>query len=105
MRQSKVNTVTVPGIGQKNPATLYIADHVPMRVVVRNVGGSTIVLAHESPVLTMAQVIAGAYRLPPGQEDVFVLAPKQGLYAASAGNNGQVSYAASEAVPTYQMES
>jgi len=105
MRESKVNTITAPAAGSANPATLFYADTHPMRVLVRNVGGSLIYLAHDSNTLTQTGVTANAFRLPSGQSEVFVLAPKQALFAASSGAAGLVSIAVSEAIPTTSMES
>jgi hypothetical protein len=101
---STVNTLNVPVIGQ-DPSTLFKAAGKPVRVVVRNVGGSLLHIAYESTTLNNSQVIANAFRLPPGASEVFVLMPKQGLYAGAAGAGGQVSIAVSEALTMGHVES
>lgn len=105
MRESKVNTLNVPQVGSTNPATLFYADKVPMRVVVRNVGGALLLIAHDSNTLQQGAIVANAFRLPSGDSEVFVLAPKQGIFAASAGAGGQASIAVSEAIPNMNLES
>jgi hypothetical protein len=44
-------------------------------------------------------ITTGAYRLPPGAADPFVLAPGQQLFAAALGAGGLVSVSQSEALP------
>lgn len=70
-----------------------------MRVVVRNTGGVVVFIAHDVADLAALSNIGAAYQLPPGQADVFVLAPEQSIIAASQGAGGQVCIAASEAIP------
>lgn len=101
---SVVNTVIVPTIGT-NPATLYSAAKVPLRVVVRNVGGAVLFIAHDSSTLAQPPALAGTFQLPPGVSEVFVLIPRQGIYAASAGAGGLASIAVSEALLQVWMES
>ena len=102
---SKVNTVQVPLFGT-NPATLYQAADVPLRILVRNVGGTNLLLAHEAPTLqTTPPQQAGTFLLPPGTSEVFVLQPREGLLAAAVGGGGMASIAVSEALPTFSMES
>lgn len=106
MQDSKLNTLSVPIIGQNaNPSTLVYASGAPMRVVVRNTGPTLIFISHDSNTLRATTVAAGAFRLAPGEEDVYVLAAKQGLFAGSNGAGGEVSIAMSEAIPTTSMES
>ncbi len=95
---SLVNTVFVPQVGT-NPALLYIAAERPLRIVVRNVGGAIIFLAHDATTLGQTPVLAGTFQLPPGHESVFVLMPRQGISAAAAGAGGLASVAVSEAIP------
>lgn len=101
MRPSLVNTVAVPVAGSPNPATLYIATTQPLRILIRNVGGNLVFLAHNaSDLSTNANSgIIAAYQLPAGYADVFVLAPKQGMYAVGFGGGSQISIAVSEALP------
>lgn len=107
MRNSKVSTVDVPAAGSQNPAQIYVADKIPMRVVIRNTGGVPIYIAHEPEALTAAGTsgVQATFQLPVDRSEVFVLAPKQGIYAAGFGGGGQASYAVSEAIPTQWMES
>jgi hypothetical protein len=100
MHDSKLNTMAVPVVGSDSPATVTQATDVPFRVMVRNVGGNIVFLAHSSGALQAAPVSADTYQLPPGQVDVFVLNEKQGLYAASQGGGGVLSCAISVALPT-----
>jgi len=105
MQDSKVNTVQVPPTGT-NPSVLIYATQTPMRVVVRNVGGTTIFLAHDTSVLQGSPPgLAGTFQLPAGASEVFVLQPKQGLFAAATGAGGIASIAVSEAIPSKLMES
>lgn len=78
-----------------------------MRALVRNVGGNLVYIAHANGDLSQINSLGAVYQLPAGQADVFVLAPRQTLFAASNGGGGQVSVALSEAIPVGQryMES
>lgn len=107
MRNSQVNTVSVPLAGSVSPATLFQATDKPMRIIVRNTGGALLFLAHDASTLVVdgSAGVQGTFQLPVGDSEVFVLAPKQGIYAIAFGNGGQVSMAVSEAVPTVWMES
>ena len=100
---SSANSMVVPAFGG-NPATIYKADRHVLRLLVRNVGGPTLSIAYDATML-MTPTLAGIYQLPPGQSDVFVLMPRQGLFAISAGNGGVVSVAISVAIPSTSMES
>lgn len=104
MRPSKLDTLIIPDITTKSPATLAHASETPLRVLVRNVGGNDIFMAHNTNELTQAGLVSGVYQLPAGQEDVIVLAPKQAIYASGQGAAGRVSVAISEVIPP-QMES
>jgi len=95
---STVNTITVPTVGSQNVATLMKAAGVPLRVVVRNVAGTPILIAHDTNVLQNSPAVAGTFLLTAGQTEVFVLAPQQGLFAASSGAGGTVSIAVSDAI-------
>jgi|SRR5215469_9033936 len=103
MANSSTNTLQVPGPATKNPATLFKAAQKPMRVVVTNVGGSTLFLAHDTESLTNQPVLTGTYVLPAasgaGSQAVIVLAPMQGLYAVTLGAGGVATIAVSEALP------
>jgi hypothetical protein len=107
VRNSKISTVQVPASGSENPAQIYVADKIPMRVVIRNTGGTPVYIAHEPEALTAAGTggVQATFQLPVDKSETFVLAPKQGIYVAAFGGGGQVSYAVSEAIPTQWMES
>lgn len=98
MQDSQVNTISVPVIGTINPATLVRAANLPMRIVVRNVGPVTVFVAHNASEIQQIGATAGVFQIPPGTEDIFVLAPKQGLWAVSGGAIGTVCIAISEAI-------
>lgn len=92
--------MAVPQLGLADPARLFQAgQHQPMRVVVRNTGGNLVFLAHDVSDLSQVNSSAGSYALPAGEADVFVLAPGQSIIAAASGGGGQVSIAASDAIP------
>ncbi len=104
---SSVNTVNVPVFGAPGgAATLYQAAGVPLRIVVRNVGGANVLIAHDATSLATAPPgLAGMFQLPVGQSEVFVLQPRQQILASAVGGGGVVSIAVSEAIPTAWMES
>lgn len=104
-QDSRVDTIAIPAIGTRNPATLVIASRAPMRLVVRNGGPVLIFLAHTSSEISNIGVTAGVYQLPPGMVDIFVLQPKQGMWAVGQGAGGIVSIAVSEALLQYWQES
>lgn len=105
MKASTVNTIVVPNVTGANPATIVRSASASMRVLVRNIGPSLLFLAHSENELSSSGLVSGVFQLPAGQEDVFVLIPKQGLFAVSSGAGGRLCYAASEAIPTTFMES
>lgn len=95
---SKTQTVNVPLVPTDAPAVLYRAAAEVLRVIVRNVGGSTILIAYEAAALADLGD-AGTFQLPEGASEVFVLMPKQSLCAAAVGIAGQASIAVSVALP------
>ena len=105
MKHSVLNTIGAPDIGLKQPATLVRAGLIPTRVAVRNIGTNLIFFAHSENELGAIGLVSGVYQLAAGQDVVFVLAPKQGLWVVGQGAGGRVCYAASEAVPSSQWES
>ena len=112
MRKSKLKTVNVPGTGfgqsNTNPVVLTIAPGIPMRLLVRNVGGATVFLTNQNSGVQglIASRLADFFVLPAGMSEVFVLAPGEGMYAIADGVPvGTVSCAASEAVPAERLES
>jgi len=99
MQSSQLNSLVVPPTGSQNPATLWKAANIPMRVVVNNLGPNMILLAHDVGTLMNSPVFANTFRLFPTKDVVIVLAPKQGLFAVAIGVGGEVSIAVSEALP------
>ena len=100
MQDTNFNTITVPSVGTTNPAIIMNAGNVPLRLLVRNIGPVLLFLAGDTESLVSpGGPSTGVYRLPTGTADVFVVAPKQSVYAVSAGVGGLVSVASSEALP------
>jgi hypothetical protein len=99
MQPSQLNSLDVPSTGSQNPATLFKAAGIPIRISVTNLGPNLVLLSHDPGTLSNAPVYANTFRLPINQEVVIVLAPHQGLYAAAIGIGGAVSVAVSEALP------
>ena len=110
MQNSQLNSLSVPAIGSPNPATLFVAALVPIRIVITNIGTNLVYLAHDPSTLQNFGVgITNTYLLPaapgPGSQVTLVLAPSQGVYAAGVGVGGQVSIAVSEALPVGEAAS
>jgi hypothetical protein len=99
MHPSSVKTLSVPAIGAPNPALLGQAGTNPMRLAVRNTGGTPIVIAHDVASLSNLSQLSDVYQLPVGGTEVFVLAPRQQIFAACNGGGGFISIAVSEAYP------
>lgn len=99
MSKSRMDTFSVPVLGEGNAATITVAADVPVRVVVRNIGAVIVSLAHTSNELAKLGVSTGVYQMPPAAVDTFVLAPGQGLFVASGGAIGRICVAISEAWP------
>jgi len=106
VQPSITQTYALAGVGNGIPSRLFQAAKVPIRLVVRNTGGTVVFIAHDTQSLASIQNVGGAYPLPAGQADVFVLAPGQPIYAIASGGGGQCAIAASEAFPvSHWMES
>src|SRR5438045_1221561 len=88
---SVLKTFEIPAIGL-DPAILHQAADRTVRVVVRNVGGNLIFLAHDTNALQTDNVAPSeAFQLAPNQELVLVLVPSQQLLSAGQGGGGQAS--------------
>ena len=98
MQNSDFQTVTVQPIGSSTPTTLAKAAQYPLRVLVSNVGPVLIFVATSVTDLTPRPTTA-TYRIFPGEEHAFVLAPKQSAYAVGAAVGGLMSIVSSEALP------
>lgn len=93
-------TLTINAVGAKNPSVLGQAATVPVRILVRNVGGALIFISTSTDDLSGKNgPSAGCYRLPQDTSDVFVLQPKQILLALAIGAGAQASVSVSEAIP------
>lgn len=98
MQNTNFETYTVQPVGSTAPTTLAKAATHPLRVLLNNVGPVVIFISLTvndlSPLPTTA-----SYRVFPGEQHAFVLAPKQGLYAVGAAIGGLLSVSSSEALP------
>lgn len=103
MSPTQLNTYEVPQIALTNqsPALIAHANALPVRVVVRNVGGVTVLVALISAQLSNVGATSGCFMIPPGFEETFVLAPGQDLYAVATGATSRVSVAVSDAYPLF----
>lgn len=103
MQDSLLKTLSIPDATlARNPAPIAHATQTPVRVLISNTGAALLFLG-----FSQADVMPGAgggatssaFRIFPGSRDVFVLAPKQVLFASAAGPGGQASMLVSEAFP------
>ncbi len=106
MQDAKLNTINVPfasageGAPTYTPSLIVQAGKVPLRVMLRNISEAVdFRLAFDAATLQDLPGSAGTYVLPAGFSDVFVLAPRQSMYAIGNGTGGQLSIAYSEALP------
>ena len=100
MQESVMRTVRVPSVIARNPAAVYIAAAVPLRVVIRNIGAANVFLAFTFAGALASTGLPGtdSMILPPTAERVLILAPNQTLYATSV-IEGRVTLTASDALP------
>lgn len=105
MENSLARTITVPPGGQAaTPTAVATAALVPIRAVVRNVGGTALALGFASTDLVNIEgATSSSFRLPAGASDIFILAPKQILYAVGVGLGGLISVSTSEALPVVSV--
>lgn len=99
IEESKFKTYTVPGVQTGvDPILVAYATDRTMRVIVDNVGATVLRFATSSSSLEGGSS-AGSdhYQLNGNQSRVYVLAPKQRLFAVSVGGTGQVSIHTSDA--------
>lgn len=105
MKASQLKTVTVPGVGgssRRPPSAIAVAmDDRPMRVMLDNVGAVPVRLSFAQSALgsTTAEGTDHYVLTTSAQGRVFILAPKQSLYAAAIGADGRVSVHTSDALP------
>jgi hypothetical protein len=103
---TKYETLSINAIGARTPTKVCQAGKVTLRVLVRNVGAGIVFIAGTTEDVNPQQgPSTGTYRLPAGQEDVFVLAPGSSLFALSTGAGAKCSVSYSEALPTDFLKS
>lgn len=98
MQNTNFETFTVQPVGTNNPTTLAKAATHPLRILVNNVGAVVIFISLTTTDLSPIPSTA-SYRVFPGEQHAFVLAPKQGLYAVGVAIGGLMSVSSSEALP------
>ncbi len=98
MQNTNFETYTVQPIGAQPTTLAKAATKTPIRVLVNNVGPVVIFVSLTTTDLLPAPTTA-SYRIFPGEQNSFVLAPKQGLYAVGAAIGGLLSVSTSEALP------
>jgi hypothetical protein len=98
MKDSEYQTLNVTVIGSKDPTTLAKAADVPLRVLVSNIGAVVVFIAKSSGDVAPRPTTA-SLRLFPNREEIYIIAPKQSLYATCAGLGGRISVSTSEALP------
>jgi hypothetical protein len=80
-----------------NAPPVATATNVPVRVHVRNIGPVLVFFSNVINDLVNTEGPTGAVvRLPPGERDVFYLAPEQTLFSLAAGPGGMCSVAISD---------
>lgn len=92
--------LTSPAAANNIGAFVTAPDKIAVRVLVANVGAVPLAVGATPAAVAGNAVNTGAnFRLPAGRSEVFVLAPRQSLYAVGIGGGGRVSYSISEALP------
>lgn len=101
MKQTTFKTITLPNaVAGGRSVAIAQGTSVPVRVLVRNVSGALVFLASASQdIVGTGGAGSAAYRLAPGEADVFVLAPKQQLFGGANGVGAIVSVSVSDALP------
>jgi hypothetical protein len=100
MRATEFKTLSVPSSGSMAIPAFVQAGGEPLRVLIRNVGATLIVISLSAQSFVQAVPSNDTYQIPTGQSDSIVLAPNQTLVMASVGANGTASVSISEAIPT-----
>ncbi len=103
MMQSQVGSVAVSQAGTNDVGPFYVAPaSTVVRLYIRNDGPAVLLLAYESSSINGASAFSGSsgrFTLPADRDVVFILTPRQGVYAVSQGIGASLSYHASEALP------
>jgi hypothetical protein len=95
-------TYSVPGAASAltTPLTIARGYQVAVRVLVKNVGAVPIFLAGaDQDVVTAEGPSSKTWQLDPASAEVFVLAPKQLMFAVGSVPGGKISVSVSEALP------
>ncbi len=98
MRDTIFQTFTLPALPNASSCIANGTD-VPVRVVIRNDAGLAVFLSTSQGVLDGATLGSSIWTMNPADKDVFVLAPRQNLYAVAAGAGAQIVVSISEALP------
>jgi hypothetical protein len=99
-KATQLDSIAVPAIGAATPGILARAQETAVRVLVRNTGVSALFISTTTEnLVNPGGPSTASFRLVAGAENVFVLAPKQRLYAIALGLGNQASVAISEALP------
>jgi hypothetical protein len=102
MNATRFKTLTIsPAVANGTPTSLAQASLVALRVLVRNLSGTTLFVGENPGDCIGADGLptVNTFRIPVGQEEVFVIAPKQSLLAVAIGAGAIASIAVSEALP------
>ncbi len=111
MQDSQMKTLNVPTLSATdsgttpaaNPALVYQATKIPLRVVVRNISslGRNVLLSYAKNAISNGELNPQAsFTLPPGASETFALLPGETLYAATVGlDPALISIAVSVAFP------
>lgn len=100
VEQTRLKTIPLPVQGPNaQPITIATAPGTPMRVLIRNVGGTDVLLGiNAGDVTSNGGPTPDTYILPTGQSDVFVLAPRQTILGIGVNPGALVSVALSGAL-------
>ncbi|KKL77232.1 hypothetical protein LCGC14_2036980, partial [marine sediment metagenome] len=93
MPDSTAKNFAIPTtLANVNPAPIARGSAVATRALIRNTGAVMVFVGYApEDVANSDGPGAGAFRIAPGDSDVFVMMPMQVLYAIGAGLGGRVS--------------
>lgn len=98
MKDSTYVTLDIAAIGAVDATTIAKAADIPLRVLMSN-ESPVVIFISKSPGDVAPTPTTSSYRIYPGRDKVFIIAPKQTLYAIGAGTGGLLSVSTSEALP------